>query len=82
MNACLSNLISNLMIKYLHYLKHVSLIHLKRSSTNANAVWIKLNLIKMRKFVNFVAKFFVTNAGKRRELSQRKVDHLVVLKSQ
>jgi len=35
----------------------------------------------MPKFVNFVALHFVTNVGKRKELSQRKVDHLVGLKS-
>ena len=35
----------------------------------------------MLKFVNFAVKLSVTNAGKRRELSPRKVDHLVGLKS-
>jgi hypothetical protein len=80
MNAHLSNLILNLMTKYFIFLKHVNPNHLNKLSQNANAVWIRLDQIKMPKFVNFVAKHFVTNVGKRKELSQKNVDHLVDLK--
>lgn len=81
MNVYLSNLISNSMTKYFHFLKHVNPNYLNKLSQNVRAVWIRSDQIKMPKFVNFVVLHFVTNVGKRKELSQRKVDHLVGLKS-
>lgn len=81
MNVHLSNLISNSMTKYFHFLKHVNPNYLNKLSQNVNAVWIRSDQIKMPKFVNFVALHFVTNVGKRKELSHRNVDHLEGLKS-
>ena len=81
MKGWLSNLISDLMTRYSHFLKHVNQNHLSRLCRNVSAVWIRLNLIRMPKFVNFVAVLFVENAGKRRELFLKKIGRRGVLKS-